>query len=96
MTSMYSTVPLRLSAHRTECLASRCDTAVLADTFEFGLRTPFSPPPPSVLNYFAAVIYMQESLPHKRFLIGCGSPFMRLVEQLTVLRAWGKHFMPGR
>ena len=31
---------------------------------------------------------LQESLPHERFLGGCGSIFMRLAEHLTALRAW--------
>ncbi|CAN0267594.1 unnamed protein product [Laminaria digitata] len=26
--------------------------------------------------------------PHERFLVGCSSPFMLLVEHLTALRAW--------
>ena len=34
------------------------------------------------------VIHTQESPPHKRFLVGCSSPFMRLAEHLTALRAW--------
>ena len=35
------------------------------------------------------VIHMQESPPHKRFLVGCSSPFMRLAQHLTALRALG-------
>ena len=44
----------------------------------------YSPPPPP----FDAVIHVQESPPYKRFLVGCSSPFMRLAEHLTALRAW--------
>ena len=36
------------------------------------------------------------SPPHKRFLIGCSSPFMRLAEHLTAPRAWCKQCLPGR
>ena len=35
-----------------------------------------------------AVTRMQESPSHKRFLVGCSSPFMRLAEHLTAVRAW--------
>ena len=34
-----------------------------------------------------AVIYIQESPPHRRFLVECSSPFMRLAQRLTALRA---------
>ena len=40
------------------------------------------------IDSFDAVIHMQESPPHKRFLVGCSSPFMRVDEHLTTLRAW--------
>ena len=40
------------------------------------------------INSFDAVIHMQESPPHKRFLVGCSSPFTRLAEYLTALHAW--------
>ena len=33
---------------------------------------------------------MQENPPQKRFLVGCSSPFMRLAQHLTALRAWCK------
>ena len=36
------------------------------------------------------------SPPHKRFLVGCSSPFMRLAEHLTALRAWCKQCLLGR
>ena len=49
----------------------------------FSLYDYSSPPPP-----FDAVIHVQESPPYKRFLVGCSSPFMRLAEHLTALRAW--------
>ena len=39
---------------------------------------------------------VQKSPPHKRFLVGCSSPFMRLAEHLTVLRAWCQRYLPGR
>ena len=32
---------------------------------------------------------------YKRFLEGCSSPFMRLVEHLTALRAWRKQCLPN-
>ena len=31
-----------------------------------------------LMSLKVAVIYMQESLPHKRLLVGCSSPYMRL------------------
>ena len=45
---------------------------------------------------FDAVIHMQESPPHKRFLVGCSSPSMRLVQHLPALGAWCKQCLPGR
>ena len=33
--------------------------------------------PPPRINYFDAVIHMQESSPHKRFLVGCSSMVVR-------------------
>ena len=32
---------------------------------------------------------------HERFLEGCSSPFMRLAEHFTTLRAWFKQCLPG-
>ena len=48
-------------------------------------------------NSFDAVIHVQESPPHKRFLrvVGCNSNFMRLAQHLTALRAWCKQCLPG-
>ena len=46
-------------------------------------------------NSVDAVIHMQESPPQKRFLVGCSSPFMRLTQHLTVLRAWCNVFLVG-
>ena len=43
-----------------------------------------------------AVIHMQGNPPQKRILVGCSSPFMRLAEHITALRAWCKQCMPGR
>ena len=40
------------------------------------------------INSFDAFIHMQESPPHKRFLVGYSSPVMRLPEYVTALRAW--------
>ena len=45
---------------------------------------------------FDAVIRMPESSPHKQFLVGCCSPFMRVAEHLTELRASCKQCLPGR
>ena len=40
-------------------------------------------------KHLDAVIHTQESPLHKRFLVGCSSPFMRLAEHLAItLRAW--------
>ena len=33
---------------------------------------------------------------HKRFQVGCSSPFMRLNARLKALRAWRKQCLPGR
>ena len=33
---------------------------------------------------------------HKRLLLGCSPPFIRLAEHLTVLRAWWTRCRPGR
>ena len=38
-------------------------------------------------NSFDAVIHMQANPPHKQFLVGCRSLFMRLAGHLTTLRA---------
>ena len=35
------------------------------------------------INSFDSVIHMQESPPHKRFLVGCSSPLMRFAEHFT-------------
>ena len=51
--------------------------------------TIFLPLPHSTLPSIA-------SLPHKRFLVGCSPPFMRLAKPLTALRAWCKQYLPGR
>ena len=40
------------------------------------------------INSFDAVIQTQESPFHKRLLVGRRSPFTRLAEHLTALRAW--------
>ena len=40
------------------------------------------------INSFDAVIHVQKSPPHKRFLVGFSSPFTRLAEHFTALRAW--------
>ena len=39
------------------------------------------------LNSFHDVTHMQENPAHKRFLVGCSSPFLRLAEHLQALRA---------
>ena len=39
---------------------------------------------------------MQENPPHKRYLVGCGSPFLRLAQNLSALRGWCKQCLPGR
>ena len=44
--------------------------------------------PESKINSLDAVINMQETPPQKRFVVGCSSPFVRLAEHLTALRAW--------
>ena len=38
---------------------------------------------------------MQEIPPHKRFLVGYGSPLMRLTQHPAPLRAWCKQAMPA-
>ena len=48
------------------------------------------------INTFAAVIHMQESPPHKQFLVGCSSPFKRLAEHLALLRTWCWRCLPDR
>ena len=35
---------------------------------------------------------IQKVLPHRWFLLGCSSPFLRLAQHLTALRAWCKKF----
>ena len=42
---------------------------------------------------FDAVIHLQERPPHKRFLVGCSSPFMRLAEHLTAIRVRLKQWL---
>ena len=58
------------------------------------------PPPPSfcLSKWSHQKVYqlvrrchpVQESPPHKRFVVGCSSPFMRLAQHLKALRAWCK------
>ena len=36
------------------------------------------------------------SASHKRFLVGMGSPFMRLADHFMALRAWSTRCLPGR
>ena len=43
-----------------------------------------------------AVIHVRIRLPHKRFLVRCSSPLVRLAQHLTALRAWCKQYLPGR
>ena len=43
------------------------------------------------IDYFDAVIHMQESPPHKRILVGCSSPSMRLAEHLAARFALGAY-----
>ena len=66
-----------------------------------GLTTPpplsfheYPPPPP--LIKCDAIMHVQESPPHKRFLVGCSPPSMRLAEHITALRAWCKQCLPRR
>ena len=40
--------------------------------------------------------HIHERPPQKRFLVGCSSPFKRLAQHLTALRAWCKQYLPGR
>ena len=62
-------------------------------TFLLGFGIPPSPLPDLLIE---AVIYMQYACPpHKRFFVGCNSPFMRLAEHLTARRAWCKQCLPG-
>ena len=54
-------------------------------------RTTTPRPPPPLSSLCKKVRTRGRSPPHKRFLvswIGCSSPFMRLAEHLTALRAW--------
>ena len=48
------------------------------------------------INYFDAVIHMQESPARTRFSVGCSSAFMRLAEHLTALRACWTQRLPGQ
>ena len=47
----------------------------------------FPSSPPNSINSFDAVIHSQECPSHKRFLVGCSSPFMRLPQHLPGLQA---------
>ena len=38
-------------------------------------------------QFIDAVVHVQENLPQKRSLVGCSSPFMRLAQYPTALRA---------
>ena len=50
------------------------------------------------INSTLSSMYVQESPPHKRFLliVGCSSPFMRLAQHLAALRAWCKQCLSCR
>ena len=53
--------------------------------------------PEIILTVVDAVIRIQDTPPLNRFLVGCSSPFMRLVQHLTALRkAWCKKCLPGQ
>ena len=63
------------------CYRRRDDDRQIGDTFtQHVLKLPLPP--------FDAAIQMQESPPHKRFFVGCSSPFVRYAERLTTLRSW--------
>ena len=48
------------------------------------------------INPSDAAIQMEGSPPHKRFLVGCSSPFTRLAGRFMALHAWCKQCLPVR
>ena len=44
---------------------------------------------------FFVFLHPPPNAPHKWFLVGCSSPFMRLAEHLAALHAWCKRDVPG-
>ena len=48
------------------------------------------------INYFDAVIHMQESPARTRFSVGCSSAFMRRSQHLMAPDAWCNQCLPGR
>ena len=57
--------------------------------------SPIEYTPPRANQLVDTVIHMQENPSQKRFLTGRSSPFVRLAEHLTALRAWCKQCLPG-
>ena len=55
---------------------------------------PSFPPPHPLL--FEAATHMQESPPHRRFLVECSSRFIRLAEHLTALHVWCNLYLVGK
>ena len=58
-------------------------------------RQRFSNPPPTLSSICKKARKRCRSSPHKRLLVGCNSPFTRLAEHLTALRAWFGQCLPG-
>ena len=73
------------------CSCSSSTRATLS-IVNFFMHGPIHPPPPPH-NLFDAVIHLQECPPHKRFIVGCSSPFIRLAQHLSTLRAWCEQAM---
>ena len=71
------------------------------DAMAIGAMTP--PPPPAPPNNSLALSSISKKVStrcrrssYERFLEGCSSPFMRLAEHVTALRAWCKQCVSGR
>ena len=79
---------------RTREMIGSCSVYVVRHARDSYIVTPLlsleAAAPKNKNNPFDAVIHAQESPPHKRFSVGCISPFMRLAEHHTAIRAWCK------
>ena len=82
-----------LTPHKGNDRITQCDSVYMVRHRQDGyVATPWLSlevdTPENIPILFHAVIHMQESLPRRRLLVRCSSPFMRLAQCPTALRAW--------
>ena len=84
---------ITLTPHKGNDRITQCDSVYMVRHRQDGyVATPWLSlevdTPENIPILFHAVIHMQESLPRRRLLVRCSSPFMRLAQCPTALRAW--------